>query len=377
MRVAIVGQGYVGVSIGVAAHEAGHEVSGVEINIERISDLKNLGYLVTSDHSVVKTAEIVLIAVPTPLDSNHEPDLTFLKSACLAIRPHLKVGTLIINESTSYPGTLREVIATSLGNDFEYAVAPERVDPGNLVWNAKNTPRIVGALSETALDRALTFYKTITSNVIEVSSPEIAEAAKLFENTFRQVNIALVNEFAQIAHTLGFSAYETLNAANSKPFGFMRFLPSIGVGGHCIPIDPTYLSYVAERSGIKANFIDLANKLNREMPIVIANRIDREYSLKGKKVQIVGLTYKPNVPDLRESPSIPLIAALRNLGAHVTWHDPLIEKYNEETSAPLSSVDIGIICVAHDGIDYSPWIKSNVRILDLSISEKLNFPKYF
>lgn len=370
------GQGYVGVSIGIAANESGHEVVGVEIDEKRVTELQNIGYPVSKDFSVVKNVELVLIAVPTPLDSELKPDISFIQSACMSIKPFLKSGTLIINESTSYPGTLREVIASSLGESFEYAVAPERVDPGNLNWNSKNTPRIVAGLNGKALERAIEFYKSITSDIVAVSSPEVAEAAKLFENTFRQVNIALVNEFAQIAHKIGISAYETINAAATKPFGFMRFLPSIGVGGHCIPVDPTYLSFVAERSGVKANFIELANKLNREMPKVIAERIDDEYSLFGKKVQLVGLTYKANTTDMRESPSVQLLKELRKLGAEVIWHDPLIQEFEGEKSSPLSEVNLGIICVAHDNIDFSIWRKLNLRILDLSIHENLGFAKY-
>ena len=376
MRVAIVGQGYVGVSIGEAARDAGHEVVGIEIDAKRIKQLRDLNYQITSEYSVVKNVEIVLIAVPTPLDAELNPDISYIESACNSIKPYLNPGTLIINESTSYPGTLREVIASTLGEDFEYAVAPERVDPGNAKWNAKNTPRIVGGLTSNALERAIVFYQSITSDVVPVSSPEIAEAAKLFENTFRQVNIALVNEFAQIAHRIGISAYETINAASTKPFGFMRFLPSIGVGGHCIPVDPSYLIFVAERSGLQANFIDLANKLNRKIPALIAARIDNEYPLSGKKVQVVGLTYKANTADLRESPSISLLAELRKRGAQVTWHDPLIEEFEGTSSTPLSAVDIGIICVSHDGIDYSVWKTSKTKVLDLSINENLDFPKY-
>jgi UDP-N-acetyl-D-glucosamine dehydrogenase len=376
MRVAIVGQGYVGQAIGAAAEKAGHQVIGIEIDEKRVTELQNIGYPVSKDFSVVKKAELVLIAVPTPLDADLKPDISFIQSACMSIRPFLKSGTLIVNESTSYPGTLREIISSILGESFEYAVAPERVDPGNLKWNSKNTPRIVAGLTSKALERALEFYKSITSDVVAVSSPEVAEAAKLFENTFRQVNIALVNEFAQIAHKIGISAYEAINAAATKPFGFMRFLPSIGVGGHCIPVDPTYLSFAAENAGVKANFIELANKLNREMPKIIAKRIDDEFLLAGKEIQIVGLTYKANTPDVREAPSVVFLSELRKRGAKVIWHDPVIKEFGSEKSQPLSLVDIGIICVAHDDIDFTIWKQTGVRIIDLSTSDNLEFPKY-
>ena len=377
VRIAIVGQGYVGVSVGVAAYEAGHDVVGIEIDAKRISELSHINYFVTSNFSHIKNAEIVIIAVPTPLDSNLDPDISFLESACSLIKPHLSSGTLIINESTSYPGTLREVISELLGNGFEYAVAPERVDPDNTIWNVKNTPRVVGALSETALRRSVNFYKSFCKDIIEVSSPEVAEAAKLFENTFRQVNIALVNEFAQIAYKLGISASETLRAANTKPFGFMKFLPSIGVGGHCIPVDPTYLSFAASRVGVEAEFIELANKLNRQMPRIIADRIDKQFCVAGKKLQIAGLSYKANTVDLRESPSLPLISELRSRGAEVIWHDPLVHEHNGEFSSPIVKVDLGIICVSHAGVNYSEWEQTQTRVLDLSISENLKFPKFF
>ena len=377
MQVAIVGQGYVGVSVGVAAHEAGHEVIGIEIDAKRLSELQNFNYSVTSNFSHVKEAEIVIIAVPTPLDCNLNPDLSFLESACNLIKPHLAPGTLIINESTSYPGTLREVIAESLGDSFGYAVAPERVDPDNIIWNVRNTPRVVGAISESALRRAVAFYESFCQDVVEVSSPEVAEAAKLFENTFRQVNIALVNEFAQIAYNMGISASETLSAANTKPFGFMKFSPSVGVGGHCIPVDPSYLSFAASRVGVEAEFIELANKLNRQMPQIIADRIDSQFAIQGKKLQIAGLSYKANTADMRESPSLSLITELRSRGAEVIWHDPLVKEYKGEISSPIEKVDLGIICVAHTGVNYTEWEQTQTKILDLSISDNLKFPKYF
>ena len=262
MRVAIVGQGYVGTELGLAANRAGHTVFGLDVSESRIAALKDVGYPTSTDYSAISEAEIVVITVPTPLNENREPDLSYIELACERMAPHLKAGTLVVNESTSYPGTLRELIAKILGDIYLYASAPERVDPGNKEWTIEKTPRLLGALSETALKKALEFYKSIAEKVVVVSSPEVAEAAKLFENTFRQVNIALVNEFAQIAEGLGIPTFETLEAANTKPYGFMKFLPGLGVGGHCIPIDPSYLSFKASQVGVEANFINLANQLD-------------------------------------------------------------------------------------------------------------------
>lgn len=376
MRVAIVGQGYVGTALAAAAKNAGHEVLGIEINQNRIDKLNSIGYPVTSDYSKVSDSEIVVLAVPTPLNQNREPDLSFLKTACISLKPHLKNSTLIINESTSYPGTLRNFIAPILGENHLYASAPERVDPGNAKWDISNTPRIIGALTEDAKEKTLNFYRSMTEEVIPVSSPEVAEAAKLFENTFRQVNIALVNEFAQIANALNLPTYETLEAANSKPYGFMKFLPSIGVGGHCIPVDPSYLSFKAAEVGIDAKFINLANQVNLGMPEYVARRLNDEHGLSGKTVQVAGIAYKPNTSDTRESPAITLITLLKSNGAQVSWHDNHVKEFEDQHSEPISKVDIGIICTAHDGVDYSVWKNSDTLVIDVSTATNLGWPKY-
>jgi UDP-N-acetyl-D-glucosamine dehydrogenase len=316
------------------------------------------------------------LAVPTPLDQLHNPDTSYIQRACEQIKPHLKLGTLIVNESTSYPGTLRNLIRPALGEENLYAVAPERVDPGNLSWNIQNTPRIVGALDTESLRSCISFYSTFTDTVIPTSSPEVAEAAKLFENTFRQVNIALVNEFSMIAQSLDISSIETINAAASKPFGFMKFLPSVGVGGHCIPVDPTYLSFAANKVGEQAQFIELANRINREMPIRIAQKLNRKYNLRDAQVQIAGLSYKANTSDMRESPSLQLMTELRKFGAKVFWHDNLVKTYQNEQTTPIKAADFGIICVSHDLVDYRPWVDSKTRIIDLSTASNLPFKKF-
>jgi UDP-N-acetyl-D-glucosamine dehydrogenase len=374
MRVAILGQGYVGSAVATAAKKAGHEVIGIETDQRKLQSLSNVGYEVSSDYSKISKCEAIILAVPTPLTESREPDLSFIKSACNLLKPHAQSGALIINESTSFPGTLRNVIAPILGDSFLYASAPERVDPANPKWNIENTPRLIGGLTDESNKKASEFYKSISSEVIVVSSPEIAEAAKLFENTFRQVNIALVNEFAQIANALGIPTFETLAAADTKPYGFMKFLPSIGVGGHCIPVDPSYLSYKAKEAGLDAKFINLANQVNFNMPEYVANRIEREFGVKGKKIQVAGIAYKPNVADTRESPALALIETLRKKGAEVSWHDPKVTHNNSELSIPIQKVDIGIICTAHDGVDYTPW--KEITVIDVSTADNLGWPKY-
>jgi UDP-N-acetyl-D-glucosamine dehydrogenase len=379
MRVAIIGQGYVGKALGSSALSVGHQVIGIENNPRRVEELsESLGYKVTSNYGEVSGSNIVVIAVPTPLDEKCEPDVSFIKSACQSLKAVLDSSVLIINESTSFPGTLRNVIAPILGSKHLYASAPERIDPANEIWGIENTPRLVAGLSDEATKRAIEFYRSFCKEVIPVSSPEVAEAAKLFENTFRQVNIALVNEFAQIAGALGISTVETIKAASSKPYGFMPFMPSIGVGGHCIPVDPSYLSFAARQAGIDASFIDLANKVNALMPEYIAARIEKLLGgkLAGKKIQIAGISYKADVSDTRESPALALITKLRELGADVTWHDECVGACNDEKSSKLEAVDLGIIATAHSGVDYSTWKSSQSMVIDLSTTSNTGWQKF-
>jgi UDP-N-acetyl-D-glucosamine dehydrogenase len=379
VRVAIIGQGYVGKALGLAASSAGHQVIGIENNSVKLKELSSaLSYEVAGDYSKVSSSSIVVIAVPTPLDEKREPDLSFIKSACQSLKAVLDSPVLIINESTSFPGTLRNVIAPILGSKHLYASAPERIDPANEIWGIENTPRLVAGLSDEATTKATEFYRSFCKEVIPVSSPEVAETAKLFENTFRQVNIALVNEFAQIAGALGISTVETIKAASSKPYGFMPFMPSIGVGGHCIPVDPSYLSFAARQAGVDASFIDLANKVNALMPEYIAARIEKLLGGKiaGKKIQIAGISYKADVADTRESPALALMAKLRKLGADVTWHDELVGACNGEKSRKLEAVDLGIIATAHSGVDYSTWKNSQSIVIDLSTTPNTGWQKF-
>jgi len=376
MRVAIIGQGYVGTELGKAAQRVGHDVVGIDINYARLESLIDIGYQTSSAFSEISNSDIVVLTVPTPLDENRKPDLSFIEQACDSMNPYLKDGALIINESTSYPGTLRDLISKKLGESRLYASAPERVDPGNLRWTIETTPRLLGALSQEALELAYKFYKTMTDEIVLVSSPEVAEAAKLFENTFRQVNIALVNEFAQIANALKIPTIETIEAAATKPYGFMKFLPGIGVGGHCIPIDPSYLSYKASQVGIRAKFINLANDVNLDMPYYVARKIDEVYSIRGKRVQVAGISYKENVSDIRESPALVLINELRDKGALVTWHDDHVKSYRDEVSQPIHEVNLGIICVGHAATNYSKWLNSGTTIIDVSSTPNTGFAKF-
>ena len=377
MKVAIIGQGYVGLTISAFAAEH-FEVVGFDSNqkiIDRLSsgishiegvdssllaNWINTGrYRATTNSSEIADCEIIVIAVPTPLTKDRKPDLSYIESACKTIGFNVSKPVLIINESTSFPGTLRNFIKPSIEKfsprqiEHQYAISPERVDPGRSDFNQKNTPRLYAGLTLEATAKTREFYSKFCDNLVEVSSPEVAEAAKLFENTFRQVNIALVNEFAQIAHSIGISVYETLDAANTKPYGFMKFTPSAGVGGHCIPVDPTYLAAVAEDNGAPATFIRRANEVNLEMSEYIVRRVatDNGGNLQGKNVLVVGVAYKPNVADVRETAAELVIEHLRNQGAVVSWHDEIVGNWKGESSAPLQGADIAVVVTKHDSVD--------------------------
>jgi UDP-N-acetyl-D-glucosamine dehydrogenase len=354
MKIAIIGQGYVGRSIAGAAVGAGHSVVGFDTDASVISSLHIKGdFQGTTDASLIGTADVVVIAVPTPLDGKRKPDLSAVKASCKTIIEHVKTPVLVINESTSYPGTLRNEIAAVIeaasGLGHMYAASPERVDPGNEKWVQKNTPRLLAGLTSEATALARKFYSTFCDQIVEVSSPEVAEAAKLFENTFRQVNIALVNEFAQISNALDIPTQEVLDAAATKPFGFMSFKPGPGVGGHCIPVDPSYLAHVAEGAGVPATFIRYANEVNLAMPAYVVSRVAGDVgSLKGKKVVVVGVAYKANVKDPREAPAALVISELQKLGADVSWHDPVVGTWNGQSSPELKGFDVAIVVTKHD-----------------------------
>ena len=390
MNVTIIGQGYVGLTISVFASK-NHKVVGFDVNSITVSQLnKGISHIegvasgdikqaifegnfkATTDGSEIAGSEIVVIAVPTPLDDKRKPDLTYIESACKVIAENLTGPALIINESTSFPGTIRNYIKPAIEKyskqkfDHMYAISPERVDPGRKDFNQKNTPRLYAGLTPEATAKTRAFYSTFCDNLVEVSSPEVAEAAKLFENTFRQVNIALVNELAQISHALGIDVRETLDAAGTKPYGFMKFAPSAGVGGHCIPVDPSYLADVAAKVGVEATFIKRANEVNLDMPKYIAGRIEKDNggSLKSKKVLVVGVAYKPNVADTRETPAELLIDVLEELGAVVSWNDPVVGSWHGNESAGLNGAEIAVVVTKHDVVSAEDILKSAPYVFD-------------
>jgi UDP-N-acetyl-D-glucosamine dehydrogenase len=372
MRVAIIGQGYVGLTIAVDAATAGNTVIGFDVNdalvaqlkkgvshIEGVSDsalaalVGSEAYTASTDAAALDGCDVIVIAVPTPLDEARNPDLSFVHAAADLIAAHVKSPALIVNESTSYPGTLRNEIAARISDVAHlFASSPERVDPGNTQWGTKNTPRLIGGLTPAAVAKARQFYASFCDTIIEVSSPEVAEAAKIFENTFRQVNIALVNEFAQSADALGISGREVIDAAATKPYGFMQFNPGPGVGGHCIPVDPSYLAHVANQVGVPATFIKRANEVNLTMPAYVVKRViaGSGGSIAGKSVVVVGVSYKSNVADTRETPAAAVVDLLREQGASVTWHDEIVGSWRNESSAPLTG-DIAVLVTKHDGLD--------------------------
>ena len=394
---AIIGQGYVGLPLAMAAVDAGWSVIGVDnfaakvaqINgglspVEDISDaqlkatLASGAYRATTNISDIAKASVITICVPTPLDSRREPDLSLLRNAAVDIAPFVGNETLVVSESTSYPGTLREVIIpivnsakSATSQTIYFASAPERVNPGDPVWNQKNTPRLVGAIDSESKSRALAFYESICDEVVSVSTPEVAEAAKLLENTFRLVNIALVLEFNQICSTAGINVHEVIDAASTKPYGYMPFRPGVGVGGHCIPVDPLYLSWWARQNGGRADFVESADSISHLMPRYVAQRALGlvEPSIANPKVLILGVAYKPGVGDVRETPVSELRHHLLSLGANVAWHDPLVPTWEGSKPVELEwQCDVAILAVKQPGTNFEQLIAKGVLILDCTNS---------
>jgi UDP-N-acetyl-D-glucosamine dehydrogenase len=396
---AIIGQGYVGLPLAMAAVEAGWTVLGVDnfevkvaqINgglspIEDVSDaelqaaLSSGAYKATTDFSEVALAAVITICVPTPLNHKRDPDLTLLRNAAAGIAPFVSNETLVVSESTSYPGTLRDIIIPIISKSkprnsksVYYASAPERVNPGDPIWNQKNTPRLVGGIDAESQTRALAFYQSICDAVVSVSTPEVAEAAKLLENTFRLVNIALINEFTQLCSASAINVHEVIDAAASKPYGFMPFRPGVGVGGHCIPVDPLYLTWWARDSGEKAALVESADSINRAMPMYVAKRafdaIDD--GITSPRVLILGVAYKAGVSDVRETPVRDLKNHLSAKGAVVAWHDPLVSSWENLESVELSwECDVAILATNQPGLDLTPLIDRGTQILDCTNSFK-------
>ncbi len=396
---AIIGQGYVGLPLAMAAVDGGWNVIGVDnfeakvtqINsgsspVEDISDsqltaaLSKGVYKATNDFSTVSQASVITICVPTPLDDKREPDLALLRSAATAIAPFVSNETLIVSESTSYPGTLQDIIIPIVNKlkpeaskNIYFTSAPERVNPGDPVWNQKNTPRLVGSIDNASQVKALAFYESICDAAVSVSTPEVAEAAKLLENTFRLVNIALINEFTQLCAASGINIHEVIDAASSKPYGFMPFRPGVGVGGHCIPVDPLYLTWWARQNGKRAEFVELADSINHQMPKYVARRALSmvDASKKNPKVLILGVAYKPGVGDVRETPVSELRDHLVAQGAEVAWYDPLVPIWEHTLPVNLNwDCDVAVLATKQPGMDVEKLISKGVQILDCTNSIK-------
>src|SRR6188508_1966471 len=354
-----------------------------DVSSESLQELVDADRLkATGDYDDLRDADAILIALPTPLSSQREPDLSIVLDSAREISTRLKPGQLVVLESTTYPGTTRERLLPILeesglkaGEDFHLAFSPERVDPGREDWTTKTTPKVVGGLTEECTRRAVELYASAMDEVVEVSSPEAAELTKLLENIFRSVNIALVNELAQLCERMGLDIWEIVDAASTKPFGFMRFEPGPGLGGHCLPVDPFYLSWKARQYDFYTEFIELAGKVNANMPYFCRSLISqalnhgRELSLKGSKVLILGVTYKADVRDTRESPALKLIDLLRNAGAEVSYHDPFVPELEEQglksVALEPAEYDCAVIVTAHSPIDYERLVEQAPLVVDL------------
>ena len=384
MKVSVIGQGYVGLPLALALANSGHNVSGIDldqklvekiiggkspiidISDQEISDALSSGnYSVSGEFDSVTNSEVVVICVPTPLDTEHRPDLSFLKAATNSVAKNLQSGTLIVNESTVSPGTTRGLIKEILdkaGVDYDLAYSPERIDPANKKWKVTNTPKLVAGLTPVASERAASFYRTFVESVKVGSSPEVIETAKLLENSFRLVNISFINEIAQFCAALKIDVREVVDAAATKPYGFMPFYPSAGVGGHCIPVDPSYLVAKAEELGAPTRFIDLANDVNRSLASYFTGIAAGILGgLQNKKILVVGIAYKPEVSDVRETPAAGLISELRSKGADVAWHDDLVKEWNGEKSALLSpNYDLVVLANPHSDTDLSVLASAKV-----------------
>jgi UDP-N-acetyl-D-glucosamine dehydrogenase len=400
--VAIIGAGYVGVPLAQVFAEAGKCVVLVDVQQSRVDAINRGesyiedvpgdvmaklvadGLSATTDYDALREADAILIALPTPLSRQREPDLSIVKSAVAQIAPRLRKGHLVVLESTTYPGTTREEVLPVLessglvcGEDFFLAFSPERVDPGRTDFTTKNVPKVVGGITPACTDRAAELYAGAIDQVHRVSTPESAELTKLLENIFRSVNIALVNELAILCDRMGIDIWEVVGAAATKPFGFMPFSPGPGLGGHCIPIDPFYLTWKAREFGFYTEFIELAGKVNEEMPYFCRSLVSqalnhaKQMSLKGSKVLILGVAYKPDIGDMRESPALKLISLLQNAGADVAYHDPHVPRFQEHgltlESVPLDPAahDVVVIVTDHHSIDYEQLVEDASLVVDL------------
>lgn len=403
-EVAVVGAGYVGLPLAATFAEAGCRVLVVDVveeivaginrgeshiedvASERLAPLVERGLVrATTDYAEMRDAEAILIALPTPLSRQREPDLSIIERAARGIAQVLREGQVVVLESTTWPGTTREVLQPILeqgsgleaGKGFYLAMSPERVDPGREDWTTKTTPKVLGGITPECTRRAAAVYRKAVDVVHELSTPEAAELTKLLENIFRSVNIALVNELAQLCDRMGIDVWEVIDAAATKPFGFMRFSPGPGLGGHCIPIDPFYLTWKAREFGFYTEFIELAGKVNESMPYFCRSLVSQalnhhlQKAMKGSRILVLGVAYKPDISDMRESPALKLIGLLRNAGADVSYHDPHVPRFNENglamESVPLEpgAYDCVVIVTDHSSIDYDRLVDEAKLVVDL------------
>jgi len=404
-KVAILGMGYVGLPLAVVFAEAGFDVIGIDpiqekidilnkgksyildVSDKQVEDLVNAGKLKgTTNFSELSNVDAVSICVPTPLRKTGDPDLSFIISATEALSNYMHPGMVVVLESSTYPGTTREMVLPRLeeccklkvGKDFFLAFSPERVDPGRLDWTTKNTPKVIGGITEDCSDVSAVWYQQALDTVVQVSTTEVAEMAKLLENTFRMINIGLVNELAIMCDRLKVDVWEVIDAAATKPFGFMKFTPGPGLGGHCIPIDPLYLSWKLKSLNYNARFIELASEINTNMPRFVVGKVQDALNsvgkpVKGSKILVLGAAYKPDIDDLRESPSLDVIHLLEQKGALVDYHDPYIPHIHQDDwdmdsvtdlNSALSSSDCVVIVTNHKSYNYSELLEKSKLIVD-------------
>ncbi len=401
---AVIGLGYVGLPLAMEFCDAGFTVIGYDITqslvdqlmkgVSHIQDVpssqvaahvKSGKFVATTDEAAIARADTISIAVPTPLAKTRDPDMSYVIAAAEAVARHAHQGLLVVLESTTYPGTTRDVMQPRLeklglviGADVFLAFSPERVDPGNPTWHTKNTPKVLGGITPACTEVAAALYGTCIDRIVSVSSPEAAELTKLLENTFRSVNIGLVNEMAIICDRLGVDVWEVIEAAATKPFGFMKFTPGPGIGGHCIPLDPHYLAWKMRTLNYKTRFIDLASEINSAMPDVVVNKVslalnDERKAVRGSRVLVLGVAYKKDIEDMRESPALDVIRLLEEHGAEVAYHDPHVPCYKEDgherisvalTDDVLARADAVVIVTDHSAVDYQRLVDKASLVVD-------------
>lgn len=402
--IAVVGLGYVGLPLAVEFAKAGFRVIGYDVS-QRVVDLLNAGkshiqdvsasevadlvrrkrFSATTDDALLGEADAISIAVPTPLGKTRDPDMSYVQAAAATVAKHAHGGLLVVLESTTYPGTTREVIQPAftdrgcvVGEDVFLAFSPERVDPGNPIYHTKNTPKVVGGITSACTDVAVALYESCIDTVVRVSSTETAELVKLLENTFRSVNIGMVNEMAIVCDKLGVDVWEVIDAAATKPFGYMKFTPGPGIGGHCIPLDPHYLAWKMRSLNYKTRFIELAGEVNTAMPAFVVSKVaralnDDRKAVNGSRVLVVGVAYKKDINDVRESPALDVIRLLELDGAEVVYHDPYVATVREDghlwhsvelTDAELQKADVVVIVTDHTTIDYQRLVDHAMLIVD-------------